>query len=58
MEHTTFVGLDVQKRKTSVAIAEPGRGGEVRFMGEISSTPEALHRMVERLKGKRWRNTT
>ena len=29
MEHTTFVGLDVRKRKTSVAIAEAGRGGEV-----------------------------
>src|SRR5918994_7071746 len=50
MEHTTFVGLDVHKRTTSVAIAEPGRGGEVRFMGEIPSTPEALHRLVERLK--------
>jgi hypothetical protein len=36
---------------TSVAIAEFGRGGEVRFLGEIPSTPEALHRLVERLKG-------
>src|SRR5918999_512411 len=25
MEHTTFVGLDVHKRATSVAIAEPAR---------------------------------
>src|ERR671916_383937 len=50
MEHTTFVGLDVHKRATSVAIAEPGRGGEVRFLGEIPSTPEALHRLVERLQ--------
>ena len=52
MESTTFVGLDVHKRMTSVAIAEPGRGGEVRFLGEIPSTPEALHRLVERLKGR------
>ena len=51
MEHTTFVGLDVHERTTSVAIAEPGRGGEVRFVGEIPSIPEALHRLVERLKG-------
>jgi hypothetical protein len=36
---------------TSVAIAESGRGGDVRFLGEIPSTPEALHRLVERLKG-------
>jgi hypothetical protein len=48
MELITFVGLDVHKRMTSVAIAEPGRGGEVRFLGEIPSTPEALHRLVER----------
>ncbi len=52
MEPTTFVGLDVHKRMTSVAIAEPGRGGEVRFLGEIPSSPEALHRLVERLKGR------
>jgi transposase len=52
MELTTFVGLDVHKRATSVAIAESGRGGEVRFLGEIPSTPEALHRLVERLKGR------
>ena len=52
MEHTTFVGLDVHKRATAVAIAEPGRGGEVRFLGEIPSTPKALHRLIERLKGR------
>ena len=50
MELTTFVGLDVHKR-TSVAIADPRRGGEVRFLGEIPSTPEALHRLVERPSG-------
>jgi transposase len=52
MEPTTFVGLDVHKGTTSVAIAGPGRGGEVRFLGEIPSTPEALHRLVERLKAR------
>jgi hypothetical protein len=52
MEATTFVGLDVHKRMTSVAIAESGRGDEVRFLGEIPSTPEALHRLVERLKAR------
>ena len=39
MELTTFVGLDVHKRTTSVAIAEYGRGGEVRFLGEIPGSP-------------------
>jgi hypothetical protein len=50
MEHITFVGVGHHKRTTSVAIAEVGRGGEVRFMGEIPSTAQALHRLVERLK--------
>jgi transposase len=48
MQGTTFVGLDVHERMTSVAIGESGRGGEVRFLGEIPSTPEALDRLVER----------
>ena len=52
MELTTFVGLDVHKRATSVAIAEAGRRGEVRFLGEVASTPEALHRLVERLRSR------
>jgi transposase len=37
---------------TLVAIAESSRWGEVRFLGEIPSTPEALHRLVERLKSR------
>jgi transposase len=52
MKSTTFVGLDVHKRMTSVAIAEGRRGGEVRFLGEIPSTAEALDRLVERLQGR------
>jgi transposase len=52
MEATTFVGLDVHKRMTAVAIAAPGRGGEVRILGEIPSTAEALHRLVERLQAR------
>jgi hypothetical protein len=49
MDHSTFVGLDVHKRSTSVALAEAGRGGEVRFHGEIATTPEALRRLVQKL---------
>ena len=49
MEHSLFAGLDVHKKSTSVAIAESGRGGEVRFHGEVPSTPEALRRLVEKL---------
>ena len=52
MEDITFVGLDVHKRTTSVAIAEAGRTREVRFLGEIASTSEAFYRLVEHLKGQ------
>ena len=44
MEPTTSIGLEVHKRITSVALAESGRGGEVRLVGAIPSTPEALRR--------------
>ena len=49
MDHSMFVGLDVHKKSTSVALAEAGRGGEVRFHGEIPSTADALRRLVEKL---------
>jgi transposase len=35
-----------------VVIAESGHSGEVRFLGEIPSSPEALCRLVERLKDR------
>jgi hypothetical protein len=52
MEIAPFVGLDVHNRATSVGIAESGRGGEVRFLGEIPSSPETLCRLVEQLKAR------
>jgi transposase len=44
-----FVGLDTSKRKISVALAEPGRDGDVRFFGDIDSAPEMVARMVNKL---------
>jgi transposase len=34
-----------------VAIATGGRGGEVRFSGEVSSSPAAMERLVGKLAG-------
>ena len=47
-----FVGLDTSKMKISVALAEDGRQGEVRFLGDIENTPDAMKRLVIKLTGK------
>ncbi len=36
-----FVAFDVAKRKHAVAIAEGGRTGEVRFLGDVENSPAA-----------------
>jgi hypothetical protein len=38
-DRTVCVGLDTHKAKIAVAVAEPGRAGEVRFHGEIATSP-------------------
>ncbi len=42
-----FVGLDVHAETIAVAVAEPG--GEVRSLGTIPNTPEAVRRLVKKL---------
>ena len=44
-----YIGLDVHKEQTCVAIAEPGGGGEVRSHGSVATTQVALERLVRRL---------
>ncbi len=48
-----YVGLDTSKLKISVALAAAGREGEVRFLGDIDSTPEAVERLVRKLAKRR-----
>src|SRR4051812_26691343 len=36
----------------AVAVAEPGRSGEVRFHGEIANQPDAVRHLIERLAEK------
>ena len=55
-ESKVFVGLDTSKLKISVAVAEEGRQGEVRFLGDIDNTPEAVRRLVQQA-GKPARRT-
>jgi transposase len=43
-----FVALDVAK-KQAVAIAEGGRSGEVRFLGDVENSPLPIERTIGRL---------
>lgn len=49
-----YVGLDTSKLKMSVAVAEAGRDGEVRFIGDIDNAPAVVERLVTKL-AKRYR---
>src|SRR5215211_7878649 len=48
-DRAVCVGLDTHKARIAVAVAEPGRAGEVRFRGEIANRPDAVRRLLERL---------
>ncbi len=45
-----FVGLDVAKTRGAVAIADDGRRGEIRFLGEIGADATPVRRLVARLE--------
>ena len=44
MGHNTeaFVGIDTSKLRNAIAIADGGRGGEVRYLGEFPATEAAI----------------
>ena len=44
-----FVAFDSAKGKHAVAIADGGRGGEVRYLGEIDNSPDAVRKLVAKL---------
>ena len=47
-----FVAFDTSKLRNAVAIADAGRAGEVRFLGEIENTEAATAKLVRKLAAK------
>jgi transposase len=47
-----FIGIDTSKLSNAVAIAEGGRNGEVRYLGEIPNTEAATRKLVSKLAAK------
>jgi transposase len=51
--HTeAFVGIDTSKLRNAVAVAEGGRGGEVRYLGEFPATEAAMRKLMAKLASK------
>src|SRR3974377_2073046 len=47
-----FIGIDTSKLRNAVAIAEGGRGGEVRYLGEFPATEAGTDKLVAKLAAK------
>jgi transposase len=54
MEHYSelFVGIDTSKLRNAVSVADTGRGGEVRYLGEVDTTEAATRKLVAKLAAK------
>jgi hypothetical protein len=44
-----FIEIDASKLRNAVAVAEAGRGGEVRYLGEIDTTEAATRKLTAKL---------
>jgi transposase len=57
-EHSeAFVAFDTAKLRNAVAIADAGREGEIRFLGEFENSGVATAKLVRKLAGKHRRLT-
>ena len=54
---TLYIGLDVHKEKTSIAILESARGAKPRCYGEINTSMHALERTIRKIAKSNDRDT-
>lgn len=47
-----FIGIDVAKHRNAVAVADAGRDGEIRFLGEFDAAPESMRRLLAKMTSK------
>ncbi len=47
-----FVGIDTSKSRNAIAVADGGRSGEVRYLGELPTTEAAIRKLVAKLAAK------
>lgn len=57
VDSEVFVGIDVAKLRNAVAVADAGREGEIRYLGEFDSDEASMRRVVKRLAAKHQRMT-
>lgn len=48
-EFIKYVGMDVHKETIAVSVA-PSNAAEVRYVGEIANTPQAIEKLVKQLR--------
>ncbi|HUB50353.1 MAG TPA: IS110 family transposase [Acetobacteraceae bacterium] len=51
-DSVAYVALDTAKLRNAVAIAEAGRDGEIRYLGEIENSRPAIAKLVRKLAAK------
>ena len=52
-----FIGIDTAKLRNAIAVAEAGRNGEVRYLGEVDTSEAATRKLVAGLSA-RYRSAT